>query len=61
MKKNSCNIDQLQLLLAKGVAFLPLLDQEFDKQLYELELKEKICLLPSTTLKLYNIKLRRHA
>jgi hypothetical protein len=61
MKKNDPSPDMIQYYLANEVVLHPTLKIIFDRQLYELESKGKLRLLPSTILIMYNRKLQQIA
>lgn len=60
MKKNeSISLDQIQLYIAKGVILHPTLRQLLDELLWQQEQKQNLRLLPTTTLIMYNRKLKK--
>lgn len=61
MNKNEPTTDTIQYYLALGLVLHPTLKSIFDRQLYELEQKGKVRLLPSTILIMYNRKLQQIA
>lgn len=56
MKRSKISVNEIQFYLSKGAHLHPLLYRTFLSDLYELQNKHKVCLIPISILQHYHIK-----